>query len=131
VREPLLRLKRGPLFGEKVHDDLPAERGEVAREVYDWVRAIPKGKVMTYGQISVLMHQRISARAVGWILHNAPEDVPWQRVVNASGGCSTRRLPEFPLDLQQRLLEGEGVRFDGEGTLELPRYRYLPAVESS
>jgi len=81
---------------------------------------------MTYGQVATLGEQRLSPRAVGWAMHGCPEDVPWQRVVNASGGCSTDRLPDVPDGLQRALLEQEGVEFRRNGTLDLERYRWEP-----
>ena len=81
---------------------------------------------MSYGQIATLLESRLSARAVGWAMHGCPKDVPWQRVVNASGGCSTDRLPDTPSGLQRALLEEEGVCFDDTGRLDLERYRWVP-----
>ncbi len=83
---------------------------------------------MTYGQIATLVLNRLSPRAVGWAMHGCPEGVPWQRVVNASGGCSTDRLPGFPKGLQRDLLEAEGVRFRPNGTIDLARTRWHPSV---
>jgi methylated-DNA-protein-cysteine methyltransferase-like protein len=117
--------KRPP--GRKVHADRPKRGGGVRESVYAWVRRIPKGKVMTYGQISALLAHRISARAVGWMMHSSPKSVPWQRVVNASGGCSTDRLPDFPTGIQRHLLEREGVAFRKNGTLDLKVYRWVPS----
>ena len=79
---------------------------------------------MTYGQIATLLHNRLSPRAVGWALHGCPRDVPWQRVINASGGFSTERLPDIPLGLQRALLEAEGVALRANGTVDLDRYRW-------
>jgi methylated-DNA-protein-cysteine methyltransferase-like protein len=109
-----------------LHADLPKKKGDVAEMVYRWVKKIPRGRVMTYGQISALLRHRISARAVGWMMHNSPKGVPWQRVVNASGGCSTDRLPDFPQGIQRHLLEAEGIKFLENGTLDLNRYRWMP-----
>jgi methylated-DNA-protein-cysteine methyltransferase-like protein len=81
---------------------------------------------MTYGQIATLIENRLSARAVGWAMHGCPEGVPWHRVVNASGACSTDRLPDIPDGLQRDLLEREGVDFQDDGTLDLERYRWVP-----
>ena len=114
------------MFGERVHDDVPRQRGDVAKIVYQWVRKIPKGRVMTYGQIAALLHNRISARAVGWIMHGSPKGVPWQRVVNASGGCSTDHLPDFPQGFQRHLLERERIAFGEDGNLDLHQYRWFP-----
>jgi methylated-DNA-protein-cysteine methyltransferase-like protein len=81
---------------------------------------------MTYGQISALLGGRLSPAAVGWALHGCPPRVPWQRVVNASGGCSTERLPDVPPGLQRELLEREGVEFRANDTLDLDEYRWSP-----
>ena len=93
--------------------------------VWDLVRTIPSGKVMTYGQIALYL-EPFSARAVGWAMNNCPEDVPWQRVVNFRGGCSTDRKPEVPHGLQRALLENEGIFFRENDTLDLDIYRYHP-----
>jgi len=63
---------------------------------------------------------------VGWALHGCPANVPWQRVVNASGGCSTDRLADLPGGLQRALLEQEDIAFRQNGTLDLTRYRWTP-----
>jgi methylated-DNA-protein-cysteine methyltransferase related protein len=63
---------------------------------------------------------------VGWMLHRCPDGVPWHRVVNAAGGCSTDRLPDVPQGLQRAMLEREGVDFRDNGTLDLERYRWWP-----
>lgn len=81
---------------------------------------------MTYGQIAGLSGSRLSPRAVGWAMHGCPPGVPWQRVVNARGGCSTDRMPDIPPGLQRALLEEEGVEFRVNGTLDLTRYRWNP-----
>jgi methylated-DNA-protein-cysteine methyltransferase-like protein len=110
----------------RVHGDVSGERAQVFRRVYDLVSRIPKGRVMTYGQIATLIESRLSPRAVGWAMHGCPRRVPWQRVVNASGGTSTDRLPDMPPGLQRALLEAEGVAFRANGTLDLARYRWAP-----
>jgi len=111
---------------KRVHGDV-AEGGKGAWEVvFAVVREIPRGRVMTYGQISGLIGHVLSPVAVGWALHTCPEDVPWHRVVNASGGCSTERIPDLPPGLQRRMLEAEGVEFRLDGTLDLDSYRWVP-----
>ena len=94
-------------------------------EVYRIVRDIPRGRVMRYGQIARLLERHLSARAVGWAMSQCPANIPWQRVVNASGGISTQHLHDPP-DLQRRLLETEGIRFGKNGKLSLSRYRFEP-----
>ena len=93
--------------------------------VWEMVRGIPSGRVMTYGQIALLL-EPLSARAVGWAMNSCPQDVPWHRVVNSRGACSTDRRPDMPPGLQRALLENEGVAFSANSTLDLDRYRYHP-----
>jgi methylated-DNA-protein-cysteine methyltransferase-like protein len=112
---------------ERVHGDVQGDAKSAWEEVYALVRRIPRGRVMNYGQIATLLGSRLSPRAVGWAMHGCPRGVPWHRVVNASGGCSTDRLPDVAPGLQRALLETEGVRFRRNGTLDLARYRWTPA----
>lgn len=105
-------------------------RERTFEKVYRIVRRIPQGKVMTYGQIS-LYFENLSAQGVGWAMRCCPQDVPWQRVVNASGACSTERLHHQPPGLQQALLEREDIRFRPDGTLDLSVYRWHPGKEVS
>jgi methylated-DNA-protein-cysteine methyltransferase-like protein len=93
--------------------------------VYEIVRSIPKGKVMTYGQIAIILGEGYTARTVGYVMHGAGEDVPWQRVINSQGKCSTGRLT-IPLNLQQELLEAEGVEFSSSGKCDLGKYQWYP-----
>jgi methylated-DNA-protein-cysteine methyltransferase related protein len=113
-------------YGDRVHGEIASERGRARHQVLDLVKRIPRGRVMTYGQIAQVLESRISPRAVGWILHRCPDDVPWQRVVNSSGGCSTDRLPDFPSGLQRAILESEGIEFRPSGTIDLEIYRWWP-----
>ena len=86
--------------------------------VYRVTRMIPRGRVASYGQIAAILGSPRASRAVGYALFNlrtdaAHADVPWQRVVNAQGGISARG-DAVRAELQRRLLEQEGVRFEGE-----------------
>ncbi len=54
--------------------------------------------------------------------------VPWHRVVNAQGGTSTHKVGDIPPDLQQHLLEAEGITFDREGKMELDKYLWTEGV---
>lgn len=93
-------------------------------QVQDLVRQVPKGKVVTYGQISRMIERRLTPVGVGWAIRAAPEGtIPWQRVVNAQGGISTDG--EHP-GLQRAMLESEGVRFGRDGKVDLKRYGWDP-----
>ena len=77
------------------------------------VRAIPEGRVASYGQVATLAGSPRAARAVGGVLkaHVEPaSDVPWQRVINAAGRISFKGDTGRAW-LQRSLLEAEGVRF--------------------
>jgi methylated-DNA-protein-cysteine methyltransferase-like protein len=96
--------------------------------VWRIVRRIPRGRVATYGQISRMIDGRLTPVGVGWAIRAAGDDgVPWQRVVNASGGISTDR--EHP-GLQRAMLEAEGVRFDREGRIDLTRFGWKPRAKT-
>ena len=93
--------------------------------VFEIVRRIPTGRVMTYGQLAEILGAGYTARTVGFVMHSADQTVPWQRVINAQGACSTGRVI-VPPDLQQRMLVSEGVVFNEKGRCDLARYRWTP-----
>ena len=95
-------------------------------EVYAIVKRIPRGRVMNYGQIARLLKKRLSARGVGWALHQCPEGLPWQRVVNVKGECSSDKLGSHPSGLQKALLEEEGVEFGVNETIDMEKHRWCP-----
>ena len=53
------------------------------------VAQIPKGRVMTYGQLAALSGNARAARIVGGIAHFGDPSLPWQRVVNKKGGLAS------------------------------------------
>ena len=93
--------------------------------VYEIVRRIPQGKVMTYGQLAIMLGEGYTARTVGYVMHGSPDDVPWQRVINSQGKCSTGKLT-MPVNLQQELLEAEGVKFNASGKCDLGTRQWHP-----
>lgn len=94
-------------------------------QVYMLVRQVPRGMIVTYGQVAALLGSPRAARAVGYALRFLPagSDVPWHRVINHRGHISLRTPPASPL-LQRLLLEAEGVIFNAEGGVDLTRYRW-------
>jgi methylated-DNA-protein-cysteine methyltransferase related protein len=93
--------------------------------IYRLVRNVPRGQVVTYGQVAVWLGRPRSARAVGGAMGRCPDDVPWHRVVNAQGGISARRQISGMLTQRMRLQQ-EGIRLR-RGRVPLVRYRWEPA----
>ena len=96
------------------------------RLVYRLVRRVPRGRVVTYGQVAAILGQPRGARAVGMALGALRGPllhlVPWHRVINAAGRCSHR--DGLSASTQRDLLAGEGVRFDRHGKVDLRRVRW-------
>ena len=97
-----------------------------SRLVYSLVRQVPRGRVVTYGQVATLVGRPRAARAVGMALGALERPlldlVPWHRVISASGRTSHR--DRFWADIQREMLESEGVRFDSHGRIDLARVRW-------
>ncbi len=94
------------------------------QRVLEIVRKIPRGRVLTYGQVAALAGAPRAARQVGRTLYNYGRLVPWQRVINHYGGLSTYKVGS---GMEQRaLLEQEGVKFSAEGTVDLRKYQWRP-----
>lgn len=80
--------------------------------IYATVKRIPRGRVVTYGQLARLLRVPGGARTVGFAMAGCPsgKGIPWHRVVGAGG----RLLPREPYGSKQRmLLETEGTTFVG------------------
>lgn len=95
---------------------------------YRLVLRIPAGRVMTYGLVARVLGAGYDARAIGNIMYATPDDgrhIPWHRVINSQGGCSTAGLTTPP-DLQQRLLEAEGIVFNDKGRCRVDDYLWKP-----
>lgn len=108
----------------------PPDRQVYYAQVWEIVRMVPPGKVTTYGQVAGYIlppggmgasdYKAWGARWVGGAMAACPENVPWQRVVNAQGKIS---LPGGGGQGRQRqLLEAEGVLFDSRERIDLKVY---------
>jgi len=94
--------------------------------VIDLIKGIPKGYVMTYGQIAKLAGNSRGARQVVRILHTQSKayELPWHRVVNAKGQISI--MDEEMNFLQKLYLQEEGIVWDEQDRIQLESYRYIP-----
>jgi methylated-DNA-protein-cysteine methyltransferase-like protein len=104
-----------------------ANRCEKYQRFYRIIEQIPEGKVATYGQIATLGGFPGQARQVGYALNALPEelDIPWQRVINAKGEISSRANPVYE-QIQQQILENEGIRFNPKGRIDLKKHQWTP-----
>jgi methylated-DNA-protein-cysteine methyltransferase-like protein len=77
-------------------------------DVLEIIRMIPRGKVMTYGQIASLANNPRGARQVSRILHSMSDKhkLPWHRVINSKGTISLTGEPGF---IQSSMLVSEGI----------------------
>jgi len=103
--------------------------GEWVKNVWQVVQGIPRGCVLTYGEVARLAGNGGSARRVSQAMRRAPRGMklPWHRVINAQGGIS------FPAGSpayrqQKTLLENEGVVFE-DGKADLRRFGYEGALD--
>jgi methylated-DNA-protein-cysteine methyltransferase-like protein len=103
-----------------------ADENNYRERVYEIVRQIPAGRVMTYGQIAEILGEGYTPRTVGYVMYGADsENVPWQRVINSQGACSTGKMT-MPVNLQQDMLQSEGVVFSDKGKCDLKKYLWNP-----
>jgi methylated-DNA-protein-cysteine methyltransferase-like protein len=93
------------------------------QQVYDLVKRVPEGRVVTYGQIAAALGNVRRARLVGYAMRACPDEVPWHRVVNSQGRLSTRPpTGHGSFNPQRALLEDEGVQFAPDGQIDLRIY---------
>lgn len=92
-------------------------------KIYDYVKMIPQGKVVTYGQIAEYIGDKKLARVVGNVLHNNPDSVniPCHRVVNANGEVA-ENFAFGGAKGQRKKLEKEGIVFEESGRVDLQKY---------
>jgi methylated-DNA-protein-cysteine methyltransferase-like protein len=88
------------------------------------VAQIPRGRVMTYGQLAALCGNARAARIVGGIAHFGDPNLPWQRVVNKQGGLAAG----YPGGRQghKAQLEAEGVTFNDKNLVSVEELLWWP-----
>jgi methylated-DNA-protein-cysteine methyltransferase-like protein len=100
--------------------------GDFRRNVERIVASIPRGRVMTYGDIATILGRPLAARVVGGIAHRGDPNLPWQRVVNRRGGLASG----YPggRAQQQRDLAADGVAVENFYVVDFAKLRWLPEV---
>jgi methylated-DNA-protein-cysteine methyltransferase related protein len=90
--------------------------------IHQVVEQVPRGQVSTYGDIALIVGGDCDARIVGLAMGDLgprSAQVPWQRIINRSGGISTMEAVG-----QRERLRAEGVGFDDKGKVLLDRFRW-------
>ena len=97
---------------------------------YQVVKAIPRGKVATYGQIARILSSPRASRAVGYALHDNPTPIiiPCHRVVNRYGSLA-RAFAFGGIEAQAALLAEEGVFCDENHIVDLKKYQWQEGLE--
>ncbi|NKR60170.1 DNA methyltransferase [Rhodococcus hoagii] len=98
---------------------MAATTEEQIEHVRDLVASIPPGRVATYGDIASAASLS-SARTVGWIMRTDSADLPWHRVLGASGRPAAHLARRQLAKLE---LEGVPIR-DGRVDLAVARHRF-------
>jgi methylated-DNA-protein-cysteine methyltransferase-like protein len=99
------------------------------QRVIDVVSKIPRGRVVSYGQVAMYVGVPRAARQVGWILNRMTDvSMPWWRVINNKGRISIKGS-QYSADEQRRLLLKEGIDVKDDLTLDMEKYRFRPDGE--
>ena len=93
-------------------------------KVYSYLLTVPKGKVVTYGQIAEYLGNKNLARVVGNILHNNPDEekYPCYKVVNGKGNLS-ENFAFGGIEKQKEKLESDGIEVVNY-KVDLTKYRF-------
>jgi alkylated DNA nucleotide flippase Atl1 len=89
----------------------------MAQLILACVEAIPRGRVMTYGDVAEYVGAN-TPRLVGHVLRTDGGSVPWHRVLHADGSFASHLADE-----QRQLLAADGV-FVARGRVPLAKYRW-------
>jgi len=105
---------------------------DIYESVYAFVRTVPPGRVVTYGQVAGMLEDvSLTARQVGAAMRSAPKGVPWQRVVGAGGLLPIAKVSPELKSRQRELLEKEGVVFlsGANERVDMRRFQWMPPLE--
>lgn len=105
-------------------------RDSFPQRVIATIRKVPRGKVVSYGQIAALCGSPRAARTVGWILRNSQQDLPWHRVIASDGRISIANI-NIPASQQAAMLEGEGIAiFEKKGHLWVNKEDFWDGIQN-
>lgn len=106
-------------------DELISDSG-FSKDAIAFIKRIPRGKVVSYGQVAAACGHPRAARVVGGILRALPEntDVPWWRVINNQGEITIRGNWTASKEVQKALLEKDGVVVSESFMVDMIKYRW-------
>lgn len=99
------------------------------QRILDTIRDIPEGCVASYGQIAEIAGLVRGARQVGYALKTLPDghDVPWHRVITASGRIAFEKgSPRFMEQRERLVMEGIAVN---SGRIDMRIFRWQPDLD--
>ena len=94
----------------------------IVNQIYDLARAIPEGRVSSYGALGARCEPPISGYICGRIMNRAHYDVPWWRVVAKDGALPVSKRSPHLAQTQRRTLEEEGIEFDEAGKVKMSEF---------
>jgi alkylated DNA nucleotide flippase Atl1 len=89
-----------------------------ARRVLEVVEAIPRVRVMAYGDVAKCVGG--GARQVAKVMATQGDEAPWWRVLRADGTCAPGVKTQ-----QVKRLRAEGVAFKGVGRVDMAKARWV------
>jgi methylated-DNA-protein-cysteine methyltransferase-like protein len=97
---------------------------QFSQKLIDIIKAVPEGRVITYGQAAEMAGNPRGARQTARLLHSSSEKygLPWHRVVNREGRISLKGEGGL---IQRGLLEAEGIEVSPSGRIDLKKYGYF------
>jgi methylated-DNA-protein-cysteine methyltransferase-like protein len=94
----------------------------IIAQVHEIAKAIPPGRVLSYGAVGARCTPPISGYICGRIMIHSHESVPWWRVVGKDGTLRiSKRNPLLARDQRDRL-ESEDVQFDKDGRVKMAEF---------
>lgn len=108
-----------------------ANKDNLYDAIYDVVRAVPKGRVTTYGAVAAAIGAKSGARMVGYAMNvcrNVKPKVPAHRVVNRKGMLTGKHHFDTP-DMMEKLLKKEGVKVKDDTVVDFETLYWDPFVE--
>lgn len=97
--------------------------------VYENLKKVPKGQIVTYGMLAKMCGNSRMSRQVGWALHVNPDNstIPCHRVVNKEGYLSGG-FAFGGIEVQKQLLEKEGVVVSDDYKVDLEKYLFKQSL---